>query len=249
MILLKRPSKPSKLTDEYKTSKTLEFKETKKNVWNVPFIKEALLEFSEQKCAYCECNLIARGTYMEVEHFHDKTLYPEEVLLWDNLLPSCKTCNTKKSTLDTKKFPIIDPTCINPKNHFKIRNYYLRGKDYLGQFTIDRLNLNDFERLLCKRAQVGTIVQEKIENLNDQITEITEDNLYKKKGTRLINAITDLLSKGLPSQVYSATIASIIINDLSFKELKQKAIEKKLWNNEHDTIMNKILEIALDIDS
>ena len=33
---------------------------------------------------------------MEVEHFHPKSLYPNEVISWENLLPICKRCNSSK---------------------------------------------------------------------------------------------------------------------------------------------------------
>ena len=42
-------------------------------------------------CAYCE-----QRTQGEVDHFHPKSLFPEEVYFWSNWLFSCHACNQAK---------------------------------------------------------------------------------------------------------------------------------------------------------
>ena len=49
---------------------------------------------------------------MFLKRFDD---YPDEVVDWDNLLPSCKRCNTTKGTHDVVTEPIINPFDIDPK--------------------------------------------------------------------------------------------------------------------------------------
>lgn len=99
MIRLYRPNCPQQLTDTVKDELTQEFINTGKNVWAKTYIKSALLAMSHNKCAYCECKLDEESKYMEVEHFLPKDDYPNQVVDWNNLLPSCKRCNTKKGNM------------------------------------------------------------------------------------------------------------------------------------------------------
>jgi len=89
MIKLDRVPKPVELTKKLQLKLTDEFKLTGKSVWNIGFIKTHLLRFSNNKCCYCEANIVEESKYLEVEHFHHKDTYKDEVLEWENLLPSC----------------------------------------------------------------------------------------------------------------------------------------------------------------
>jgi 5-methylcytosine-specific restriction endonuclease McrA len=117
MIKLDRTPKPIELTAELQDKLTDEFKLTGKSVWNIDFIKKGLLDYSNNKCCYCETNIKEESKYLEVEHFHHKGKYKDEVLEWDNLLPSCKKCNGTKNDHDTILEPIIDPSIIDPKKN------------------------------------------------------------------------------------------------------------------------------------
>lgn len=44
-----------------------------------------------RRCGYCE-----DSAGDEIDHFRPKTLYPEQVFVWDNYLPSCGSCNRRK---------------------------------------------------------------------------------------------------------------------------------------------------------
>ena len=78
---------------------------------------------SNQKCAYCEGRLDLKSDYMEVEHFRDKKDYPNDVLIWENLLPSCKHCNGNKSSHDVVSEPIINPFVDVPREHIFLKSY------------------------------------------------------------------------------------------------------------------------------
>lgn len=82
MIKLDRTSKPVELTTVLQIALTDEFKLTGKSVWNTDFIKKGLLSFSNDKCCYCEANINEESKYLEVEHFHHKDTYKDEVLEW-----------------------------------------------------------------------------------------------------------------------------------------------------------------------
>ena len=90
---------------------------------------------------------------MEVEHYYPKSLYPKEVLNWENLLPSCKKCNGNKSDLDTKQTPIIKPDIDQPRDHLCTNNVILKGKTTIGKRTILRLELNRLRRRFHKVIQ------------------------------------------------------------------------------------------------
>ena len=96
MIKLVRENRPDFLTDEKILELTTNFKSTKSSVWNNKHIKKPLLQSSHGKCAYCECPLTSDSNYMEVEHFEDKHHNEDKVVVWENLLPSCKKCNGSK---------------------------------------------------------------------------------------------------------------------------------------------------------
>lgn len=136
MIKIERVERPNELTDEYVDCKTTDYlTDNNKRVWKLPSIKEKLLEMTNNKCAYCESRIELSGSYMEVEHFYPKSIYPQLVLDWDNLLPCCKTCNLKKGDTDPNDFNLINPTEEDPKNHLILKRYSIFGETEKGKNT------------------------------------------------------------------------------------------------------------------
>lgn len=249
MIKLNRTSKPVELTTELQVALTEEFKLTGKSVWNLDFIKKGLLGFSSDKCCYCEANINEESKYLEVEHFHHKDAYKDEVLDWDNLLPCCKKCNGTKNDHDTKLEPIIDPSKIDPKNHLKFWRYRIKGSDDFGKLTVSVLNLNNQDRLVTKRFEIGNAIQEKLEQLN----ELTDDYISgiqtsTRRKNRIVNGIKDLMREGLPNAIYSATSATIIITDTEFEILKEKLILLTLWDGELSQLETDLSNNALNLE-
>ena len=247
MIKLDRTPKPVKLTKELQDTLTSEFKSTGKTVWNIDFIKKELLVLSNNKCCYCETNINEESKYLEVEHFHHKDKYKDEVLEWDNLLPSCKKCNGTKNNHDTKLEPIIDPSKIDPKNHLKYWCYRIKGADNLGKLTVSVLNLNDQERLVKKRFEIGNAIQEKLEQLN----ELTDDYINgvqdsTRRKNRIVNGSKDLMREGLPTAIYSATSATVILTALEFEALKSKLTSLGFWDTELSQLECELHRTALE---
>jgi uncharacterized protein (TIGR02646 family) len=230
------PSNSKKLTDEFKLNKN--------SVWNIPEIKNALLETSGSKCAYCECNIKEESKYMEVEHFHDKHTHPEKVVEWENLLPSCKRCNVAKGGHDVTKEPIINPYAIDPKNHLVFRWYRFRGKDKIGESTIEVLDLNNQTRVVPKRFEIGEAIHKGIcdalENLNNYNTSKTT-----RSRNRMISQITELLKECIKTASYAATSATIIHNDPYYLYIKTELIKASLWNEELKELDQESSEISL----
>lgn len=249
MIKLDRTPKPVELTSELQKKLTEEFKLTGKSVWNLDFIKNGLLAFSNDKCCYCEAHIKEESKYLEVEHFHHKDTYQDEVLEWENLLPSCKKCNGTKNDHDTKKEPIIDPSKIDPKKHLKYWRYRIKGSDDLGRLTVSVLNLNDQDRLVKKRFEIGNAILEKLEQLNeltDDIINGTQTSTRRKN--RIINGTKDLMREGLPDSIYSATSATIILTDTEFYSLKAKIESLGLWDKELSQLEMDLAKTAFEIE-
>ena len=249
MIKLDRTPKPVELTTELQVALTDEFKLTGKSVWNIDFIKKGLLDFSNNKCCYCEANIHEESKYLEVEHFHHKDIYKDEVLEWENLLPSCKKCNGTKNNHDTKLEPIIDPSKIDPKNHLRYWRYRIKGSDELGKLTVSVLNLNDQDRLVKKRFEIGNAIREKLEQLN----ELTDDYISgiqtsTRRKNRIVNGTKDLMKEGLPNAIYSATSATVILTDIEFETLKSKLTLLGFWDAELSQLEIDVNKTALKLE-
>ncbi|MEY4905923.1 MAG: hypothetical protein RLZZ292_3738 [Bacteroidota bacterium] len=121
MIKLEYAPQPTELNATWQTTQTSLFKTTGKAVWKVAFIEKALLASSFQKCAYSESLLGEEGKYMEIDHFYCKSLFPDKVVEWENLLPSNKKCNIVKDDHNVETEPIINPYKDNPKDHFYLQ--------------------------------------------------------------------------------------------------------------------------------
>lgn len=246
MIKLDRPAKPSELTDDLIESLTIEFKTTGKSVWSQNFIKMPLMNMSSNKCAFCESKIDEESKYIEVEHFHHKDLYKDEVVQWDNLLPSCKKCNSTKGGHDTKKEPIINPCIEDPKEHLKIWRYRIKGKTELGKLTVTTLNLNNPDRLVTKRFQIGNALQDKLEKFQELVDDVVQGAQTSTRRKNIIkNGVAEILSNGLKDKEYAATYSTILITDPEYVELKEKMISCSLWTTEHDELEKEISKIVL----
>lgn len=235
MIKLDRGEAPKELTEEIKLKLTKEFKQNGTNVWAKEFIKKALLEFSNEKCCYCETKLIEESKYMHVEHFHHKDEYKDEVVEWNNLLPSCERCNKCKSSHDTKKDPIINPTEDDPKDSLILRNYRFKAKNDLGQMTIDVLNLNDRKKAMLPRFYVGDAIVAKIEEQLEKIMDSYESyEINARKRSRMKSTMKGILREGLPDAEYSAVVATVLFEDEKYAELKEILKTLNIWDSEMD---------------
>lgn len=249
MIKLYRTPKPVDLTVGLQVTLTDEFKLTGKSVWNVDFIKKGLLGFSNDKCCYCEANINEESKYLEVDHFHHKDTYKDEVLDWENLLPSCKKCNGTKNDHDTKLEPIIDPSKIDPKNHLKYWRYRIKGSDEFGKLTVSVLKLNDQDRLVKKRFEIGNAIQEKLEQLNELIDDyISGVQTSTRRKNRVVNGTKDLMKEGLPTAIYSATSAAVILTDTEFEALKSKLTSLGFWDAELAQLEIELNKTALKLE-
>jgi uncharacterized protein (TIGR02646 family) len=245
MIKLKRKNKPTFLSNEKVLELTNEFKSTNSPVWNNDYIKTPLLTSSHGKCAYCECPLTSESNYMEVEHFEDKKHNPDKVVLWENLLPSCKKCNGSKGSHNVTLEPIINPYIDNPTEHLSMRLYRFRGKTIKGNNTIEVTNLNHSTRLVLSRFEIGEKISELIETAWDRC------NIYlEKKDTRsrnrLIKIVEGLLEECQPKSNYSASTATNLLTDSQFLKLISSMKTETIWTDDLEKLMNLGSTLVLD---
>ncbi|QBN17497.1 hypothetical protein [Flavobacterium nackdongense] len=147
------------------------------------------------------------------------------------------------------KEPIIDPSSIDPKNHLKYWRYRIKGSDDIGKLTVSVLNLNDQDRLVKKRFEIGNAIQVKLEQLN----ELTEDYINgvqtsTRRKNRIINGIKDLMKEGLPNSIYSATSATVILTDTEYDALKIKLTLLNFWDAELSQLEIDLNKTALNLE-
>lgn len=225
------------LTDEYKANGT--------SVWHLDDLKKALLEISHHKCAYCECDLSEESKYMEVEHFEDKSSNPDKVMEWENLLPSCKRCNVSKGTHNVRLEPIVDPFREDPKAHLKLRLYRFRGKSQIGENTISVVDLNNYERAVMKRFEIGEAIQTSIGDAIEKLERFIDNGSTRSKN-RLLGHVQSLLQECQQTSPYSATSASVLHSEKEYYELRDKMILNKLWNDDFECLHHLSEKLSME---
>ena len=244
MIKLSLIAKPTELTDEVEAQLTEEFKRSGKEVWKKPYIADALLQMTHNKCAYSEQLLNQESAYMEIDHFRCKDQYPDEVVHWGNLLPSCKKCNTTKGSHDVGMEPIVNPLVDNPKDFLYIEafRYYSRNHNAKGQSTIGVLALNDRLHFTEPRSRIGFHVVDDIETLFEKLK--SDDTDRKRRNT--ISKIKSTLEGCGPEYEYSAVISTYILYECdTYKEMESYLVEHRLWDDEFQAIKDKMLSVAM----
>lgn len=245
MIKLIREDKPTYLSDERVLELTEKFKSTESPVWNNEYIKAPLLKSSYGKCAYCECPLTSDSNYMEVEHFEDKKHNKDKVVVWENLLPSCKKCNGSKGNHNVIQEPIINPYVDEPKDHLSMRLYRFRGKTDKGKNTIEVTNLNHPSRLVLSRFEIGEKVDDLIDIAWERYSTFKERRDTRSRN-RLIKIIEGLLEECQPQADYSASTATNLLTDSKFIELVSVMKAENLWVDELEYLLKISSTLVLD---
>lgn len=236
MIKLEREKRPLYLTDSIVAKLTNEFISTGKTVWKHVQIGEALLKSSSYKCAYCECKLQVEDSYMQVEHFKDKDSYPDDVVNWENLLPSCSRCNRKKWTLDVLKNPIINPYVDDPRNHLCHEAFRLYAKDEKGTMTITKLHLNDDQRLVLPRFLACN-------EINRQLAHIVQ-NLNTLDSAK--ESLACLLQTCQSNSAYSAFLTTTLQSNQDYKKIRSSLIDCGNWDEDLEELHRNSLLLNLD---
>lgn len=247
MIKLIRGECPAELTDEVKKALTLLYKQNKeKDVWNSSKIKlplkKALVDMSYGKCVFCECMLGIESKDITIDHFRPKTNNADIVVEWNNLFPACLRCNREKSDYEGR---IINPCEDEPKQYLGVSNiqrYRLKGIDAagIGKNTINRVNLNDIDRVMVPRMQEWERIHSQLEDIYEDLQEEGYKLKYLKRFEKIMNQCTIKNS-------YAAIKATNILNDDCYKAVKAVLQEQNVWVHKHIQIEEEIKKIALKL--
>lgn len=231
MIELSRAEPPDELDADCKAKLTMEFAATGSPVWNQPYVRNALLQSSHSKCCYCEANIEEESKYMEVDHFRCKNDFPELVLDWANLLPSCKRCNGRKSSHNVETDGmILNPFEDSPPVHLFMLNYRIRWKDEIGRATIDALYLNDSDRMVTVRTKIGDAVSAALDRIRGNLEEYLTTTNTERKRRMVVRGIEKLLLESLPPAEYSATTATVLLSDPDYSWIRERLVDNGLWD-------------------
>lgn len=244
MIKLSKTPAPPFLNAPEVARLTDEFISTGSSVWNFEDLKKALLESSHYKCAYCESSLNREGKYMEVDHYKCKELYPSDVMDWSNLIPSCKRCNGSKGTHDVVAEPIVNPYTEDPKNHLSFYLYRLQPKTDVGFNTIEATNLNDHQRAVQARFEIGESINKSLESAIDKLT-LYESNKTTIRKNKLCRHVEGLLKECQRESPYSATTATVLHTNAVYAELKARMESNSIWSDELQELHLKSINLKL----
>lgn len=242
MIKLILIDRPVELTDEVCQQLTDEYKAKKSPVWDKAYIRKALLRMTNNKCAYSEAPLATNGNYWHIEHFRCKKEYEDEVVKWGNLLPSCPTCNVTKGEWDVEKDgDIVNPLVDNPQDFLYVKSFRYKGKNEKGCTTIEKLDLNNPDQFVMPRFQIFERIIEDIESLKEKLSLDKTD----RQKSNTIKKFKQCLREASPKKIYSAIIATSILESEEYASMKKLVQEKSLWDNQFDDLENTLKSIAL----
>lgn len=232
------PAEVARLTEIYKDKKT--------SVWNFSELKEALLKTSSGKCAYCECNLTKESKYMEVEHFLDKDTFPDQVVTWPNLLPSCKRCNGSKSGHNVVDDPIVNPYLTDPRDHFQFRLYRFRPKTKIATESLDVLDLNNSARAVMVRFEIGERLHDSLIKARERL-ETYLSNMSTRSRNLVLGSIKGILRECQSVSEYAATSATVLHSDTQYAHIKSELQRLGLWDQELIELDGASLMLKLDL--
>ena len=190
---------------------------------------------------------------MHIEHYHDKDTYPDEVVAWENLLPSCAHCNKKKSKHDTYKEPIVDPTKNDPKKIFYMKSYrycsYDKKTNSLGRTSIAVLGINDTEEKVKLRFAIGNKLNEEIDKLYEDAIELGDEILTNtRKRNRIINGCINNLRLCTRTSRFGASMATTLQENDEYHELRKLLKKYDIWSDSMEQLHKEALEICLCIN-
>lgn len=119
--------------------------------YNTEETKKLFEKMNFRRCTFCGQAIDDFNKAMTIEHIKLKSKYPKKIYEWNNLLCSCKTCNTIRSTKKCYDNLYLDPTkitCIEKYFKFELDgqikpNYGLDNDDVdRAEYMIELYKLN-----------------------------------------------------------------------------------------------------------
>lgn len=93
--------------------------------YNTEETKRLFKLMNHERCSFCTRYIQDFQDDMTVEHIRTKKDFPKKIYEWNNLLCSCRTCNTKRSTSHYDRKRYLDPTKVEDIERYF--HYYIDG--------------------------------------------------------------------------------------------------------------------------
>lgn len=156
-------------------------------------------------CPYCNRNYIfnfkrktSKQATAQLDHFYDKSKYAYFALCMYNLVPSCSTCNQRKSSVDVLRNPIFNPYKDNIHNHISFSALKIENRDKLlgqdGDFFSEKRMTLSIEMDVNNKQVKKHLEVFNIESLYENHKDIVSD-LYKKRVVYSDKYIDELLEQ------------------------------------------------------
>lgn len=166
-------------------------------------------------CPYCNQNHINVGYdtsgklrfYGDLDHFYDKSTYPQLAVCLYNMIPVCKICNQLKSS---QKSNIVNPFDRRNNSKIKFRTKfddkndlsYLQGNSYNFEIIIDKNQLSEYDKDEVKIFKL----EERYKQLKRYVQEIIlKANAYDIKYQELLIEKFDINDKDLEAYIFGYT--------------------------------------------
>lgn len=229
---------PEELTQQVVQGLTDEFRISGKAVWRKDFIKKSLLAMTYGKCIYSEAILIENSTCEEVDHFYPKSIYPEKVVEWGNLMPSCKICNAKKGNIDPGKVSLINPYIDIPSNYIAFSGFICVAinRNAKGENSIRYYNLNHSHFTRPRQHQIE-LNNTALSYLADELNEGLNAGSPTK---RFLARLKSVLQSAQPTEPYSVCIGTALLKNDAYNIIRKKLTTKGLWSSELEQLEKNI---------
>ena len=124
----------------------------------------------------------------------------------------------------------------------------MKGKTELGKSTIAVVDLNNRQHFANSRIEIGERIKDSLQLLlkllNQYKNTISTD---KKKQDTILGHLKKLMQEAIPKAAYSATTATVMLNEKSYTETKFILQGKKLWSEELQDLENQMEYCRLDV--
>lgn len=135
-------------------------------------LRESLVREQRGLCCYCLCRIVPHELEMKVEHWRSQRRYPDEQLIYTNLLGACKGgekpnpdderdvdrhCDTFKGDKDLSLNPAVDDveSMISYLKDGRVRS----SNDTFNEELSSVLNLNTFAMVNQRKAVINSLLR------------------------------------------------------------------------------------------
>ncbi|WP_448103428.1 HNH endonuclease [Pedobacter panaciterrae] len=185
---------------------------------------DIIFQLSNYKCTFCESN-IENVSYINVEHFYPKSLYPKFAFKWTNLIPACERCNSKKSDFDTKTLPFVNPMKDDPDAYFDYNDCRICVSPTAPDLT---KAANTIEHCNLRRTSLTRIYAELLPGIYD-LANLIEDTIieYNKLNqraaknrvlNRIVDSMENIIAKCKPGMEHASFIRCMLLKNKTFTD-------------------------------